>query len=146
MQNPIRFFMPMQKVPTVTHQEKRVALRGGKPVFYEGPELKDARAKLTAYLAKHRPDAPLDGPLKLKAAWMFPAEGAHEGGEYRTSRPDTDNLNKLLKDCMTRCGFWQDDAQVCFEIIVKLWSAGTPGILIEVTPLDRRYDSADVTR
>ena len=32
-------------------------------------------------------------------------------GEYRTTKPDTDNLQKLLKDCMTATGFWTDDAQ-----------------------------------
>ena len=28
--------------------------------------------------------------------------------EYRwkTSKPDTDNLIKMLKDCMTRTGYW----------------------------------------
>ena len=36
--------------PTVTHQEKQVRVAGGKPVFYEPPELKAARQKLVAYL------------------------------------------------------------------------------------------------
>ena len=34
------FFMAMV-LPTVTHQEKQVRVAGGKPVFYEPPELKD---------------------------------------------------------------------------------------------------------
>ena len=39
------FFMAMVP-PTVTHQEKQVRVAGGKPVFYEPPELKAARQKL----------------------------------------------------------------------------------------------------
>ena len=48
------FFMPMVP-PTVTHQEKKVTVVNGKPVFYEPPELKAARQKLIAHLAKHKP-------------------------------------------------------------------------------------------
>lgn len=52
----IEFFMPMKNPPTVTHQEKKIHVTGGKPYTYEPPELKEARAKLTAHLSKHRPD------------------------------------------------------------------------------------------
>ena len=54
----------------------------------------------------------------------------------RLNRPDTDNLQKLLKDCMTRVGFWRDDAQVCRETVTKRWTRTRPGIRIEVTQLD----------
>lgn len=40
--------------PTVTAQEHEVTVRKGKPAFYDPPEVKEARAKLTAYLAKHK--------------------------------------------------------------------------------------------
>ena len=58
------FFMPMIP-PTVTHQEKSLTVRNGKPATYEKPELKAARAKLEAHLSKHRPMAPLNGPVQL---------------------------------------------------------------------------------
>lgn len=50
----MEFFMPMVP-PTVTHQEKQVAVVNGKPRFYEPAELKAARAKLRAHLGRHRP-------------------------------------------------------------------------------------------
>ena len=37
------FFMPM-KPPTVTQQEHKVTAIGGKPIFYDPPELQAARA------------------------------------------------------------------------------------------------------
>ena len=50
-----------------------------------------------------------------------PAEGRPDGS-WRTSKPDTDNLEKALKDEMTRLHFWHDDAQVCSEIVEKFSS------------------------
>ena len=101
------FFMAMVP-PTVTHQEKQVRVAGGKPVFYEPPELKAARQKLVAYLGQHVPDEPYHCGVRLITKWCFP-RGKHLDGTYRLSKPDTDNLQKLLKDCMTKVGFWDDD-------------------------------------
>lgn len=124
----MEFFLPMIP-PTATHQEKRVRMVKGKPAFYDPPEVADARAKLTAYLAGYRPEAPLEGAVRLVVKWCFPLCGKHHDGEYRTTRPDTDNLQKLLKDCMTAVGFWKDDAQVASEVAEKFW-AEIPGIYI----------------
>ena len=51
------------------------------------------------------------------------------------TKPDTDNLQKLLKDCMTAEHFWTDDALVCSEITEKFW-ADTPGIWIHIEPVE----------
>ena len=123
----MEFFMPMIP-PTATHQEKQVRVVKGKPVFYDPPELASARSKLTAHLAGHRPERKLKGAVRLVVKWCFP-RGQHGDGEYRITKPDTDNLQKLLKDCMTAVGFWQDDAQAACEIVEKFW-AEVPGIYI----------------
>lgn len=129
----IEFFMPMIP-PTVTHQMHRVGTRNGKPIFYDSPELKDAREKLKAHLAKHRPESRFECGVRLTVRWLFPKGDTHCDGEYRITRPDTDNLQKLLKDCMTFCGFWKDDALVCSEIIEKFWAA-IPGIYVRIEPV-----------
>lgn len=130
----IEFFMPMDP-PTVTHQEKQVRVVNGKPVFYEPQKLKAARQKLTAHLAQHKPDKPLEGGVKLSVMWLFLPHNRHQKpGMYRTIKPDTDNLQKLLKDCMTVVGFWKDDAQVALEIVSKRWN-DIPGIHIEIEDL-----------
>ena len=51
----IEFFLPMQKIPTTTHQQKKVNVRFGKPIFYEPEDLKNARAKFESLLAQHVP-------------------------------------------------------------------------------------------
>ena len=131
----MQFFLPMYP-PTCTAQQHRVVARGkGKPAaFFDSPALADARAKLTANLAQHRPDTPLNGPIRLTVKWCFPATGKHKDGDWKVTKPDTDNLQKLLKDVMTRAGFWVDDARVCSEIVEKFW-ADVPGIWIRIETL-----------
>lgn len=108
--------------PTVTHQEKRIAHRGGKTVVYEDERLADAREKLRAHLAKHRPDKPFDGAVRLVTKWCYPTGGKHQSGEWKTTKPDTDNMIKLLKDCMAQEGFFKNDAIVASEITEKFWA------------------------
>ncbi len=131
----IEFFMPMHP-PTATHQEKCVRMVKGKPVFYDPPKVQAARSKLTAHLAAHRPQRPMEGTVRLVVKWCFPRKGRPDGA-YHTAKPDTDNLQKLLKDCMTAVGFWKDDAQVASEICEKFW-AEAPGIYIAVEDMDRQ--------
>ena len=132
----VQFFLAMVP-PTATHQEKQVRVVKGKPIFYEPAALKVARAKLMVHLAKYKPVEPLEGALQLVCKWCFPLDkgGRHRDGEYKTSKPDTDNLQKLLRDCMTAEHFWTDDALVCSEIAEKFW-ADTPGIWIHIEPVE----------
>lgn len=136
----VQFFLAMVP-PTATHQEKqaRVVKRNGKlvPQFYEPARVKAARAKLLDAVARYKPDTPMTGPVQLQVTWCFPLDkgGRHRNGEPKSSKPDTDNLQKLLKDCMTKAGFWWDDAQVCREIVEKFW-AEIPGLYIRVAEWD----------
>lgn len=126
----IEFFMHIIP-PTKTHQEKKVHIVKGKPVFYEPAELREVRLKLRAYLSLNKPEEKLSGALRLIVKWLFPIKGKHTNGEYKITRPDTDNLIKLLKDVMTEVGFWNDDAQVASEINEKFY-ADIPGIYIRI--------------
>ena len=127
------FFMKMNNVPTVTAQEHRVTVVKGKPIFYDSQRIKSAKALLTAHLKQHRPPIPYECGVRLRVSWLFP-RGKHKDGEYRTTKPDTDNLQKMLKDCMTLCGYWKDDALVASEICEKFW-AEVPGIYIRIEEL-----------
>ena len=117
------FFMAMIP-PTATAQEHKVAVRNGKPIFYDPPEVKAAKEKLIANLSKYR----------LITKWLFPNDGKHKNGEYKISKPDTDNLQKMFKDCMTKLDFWTDDQLVASEICEKFW-ADIPGIYVRIEEL-----------
>ncbi len=137
----IEFFLPMERVPTVTAQEHKVMVMNGKPRFYDPPELTAARTKLVGALARHKPPDRLTGPLELTVFWCF-LTGRHPDGAWKTTKPDTDNLQKLLKDCMTHVGFWEDDALVCREVVEKRWVTGSAkggtlsGIWISIRQLE----------
>ena len=120
--------------PTVTQQEHKITMVNGRPVFYDPPELKAAKEKLIGKLYKHRIMGPYRTGVRLFTKWCFPKGRNHENGEYRITKPDTDNLQKMLKDCMTLVGFWQDDALVASEITEKFW-ADVPGIYIRIEEL-----------
>lgn len=128
------FFMPMKKIPTTTHQQKKISTRGVKPVVYEPEQLKTARVKFMACLSKHVPAKKYTGAVRLVVKWCFPITGNHKDGEYKTTRPDTDNLIKLLKDCMTKLQFWTDDAIVASEINEKFYAV-LPGVYIRIEEL-----------
>lgn len=129
----MNFYLEMEP-PTVTAQMHKVTVRHGKPAFYDTVQLKQARAQFLAALKPEAPAEPLGGPVALTVSWHFPTK-SHRDGAWRVTRPDTDNLEKLLKDCMTAAGFWKDDAQVCVENVSKRWSRLRPGIGITVEEL-----------
>ena len=135
----MHFFIEMNP-PTATAQEKKVTVVGGKPRYYDPAPVKEARKKLTGKLIVHRPDTPLTGPVALTTLWLFPKGKSHKNGEWRSTKPDTDNLQKLLKDCMTKCGFWKDDAQVVRETVEKRWSDDPAGIYIEIEELEVAHE------
>jgi len=135
----MHFFIEMNP-PTATAQEKKVTVVGGKPRYYDPAPVKEARKNLTGRLIFHRPDVPLKGPLALTTLWLFPKGRNHKNGEWRSTKPDTDNLQKLLKDCMTKCGFWEDDAQVVRETVEKRWSDDPAGIYIEIEELEAAHE------
>ena len=130
----MNFFIAIDP-PTSTAQMKQVRVVNNKPIFYDPPAVKEARNMLSAYLAVHKPAKPLEGAISLRVIWLFPKGKTHKNGQWRTTKPDTDNLQKLLKDCMTRCGFWKDDAQVAREIVEKRWADDPSGIYIEIEEL-----------
>lgn len=128
MDDQLEFFLPMIP-PTVTHQEKQVNFKN--KTFYEPEELKQARSKLMGYLAKHKPIRKYRRMLRLYVKWCYPVRNGHKNGDYKHTKPDLDNAQKLLQDCMTDVGFWKDDAQIASLICEKFW-ADIPGIYIKI--------------
>ena len=133
------FFLKMIP-PTKTQQEHRIGkTRTGRLYMYEDRELKQIRQQYRDALRPFIPESPLQGPLRLVVKWLFPIRGkSHKHGDYKATRPDTDNLQKLLKDCMIKCGYWKDDALVASEICEKFYGE-IPGIWIRIEELDNGH-------
>lgn len=127
----LEFFVPMIP-PTITAQQAKARSSSRRP--YKPQELKNARLKLRDHIGRFAPDKPFDGPLRLVVKWCWPIRPGRRHGQYKHTRPDTDNLQKMLKDVMTELGFWTNDARVASEIVEKFW-ADPPGIYIAVEEL-----------
>ena len=133
----MRMFLSLDP-PTATAQERKVTIVNGKPVFFKPAKLKAAEEEIILNLLVHKPPVRLNGALELKVKWLFARGRLHKCNEWRITRPDTDNLQKMLKDCMTKVGFWNDDAQVVREVVEKRWiDDDFSGIDIEITELGR---------
>ena len=132
----ISFFIPGEP-PTVTAQQKGYSRKTGK--FYKKADLKDAEQKYMAYAYQARPERPIEGAVYLIVSFRFSVTGKHYDCEPKITRPDTDNMVKLLKDCLTRCGYWLDDAQVALETVGKYWRS-TPGISVVVQPWEEHVN------
>lgn len=81
----------------------------------------------------HKPESPLDCPLRVVMEFYFKRPKSH----YRTgkfshilkpdaptnhiTRPDSDNLAKMVKDALNKV-FWKDDSLVCDLHIKKIYS------------------------
>ena len=117
-----QFFMHFETMPKGTHQQRGVYVRNGKPHFYEKAIVKEARNEFMRELLPNRPKAPAQGPIMLKVTFYFDVKNRSLWGKPKTTKPDTDNYLKLLKDCMTEAGFWTDDALVVDEHVKKYYA------------------------
>ena len=127
--------------PTATAQQKGERVVGGYIHHYKKKNVAAAEAILRDALLSYVPAEPItDKPIRLYVLWEFPypkSAKKHQPGYCRNkiTRPDTDNLNKMLKDVMTDMGFWKDDALISLESIWKVWS-DEPGISIHIDELE----------
>lgn len=129
--------MALKSIPQTTHQQQQVRVVNGKPIFYEPDSLKQAREIFVSHLSKHKPEQTFMGNVRLIVKWCFPLSGEHHNGEYKSTKPDLDNLMKLLQDCMTELKFWKDDRFVVSLITEKFW-ADLPGVFIQIDELGKQ--------
>lgn len=127
----IRIWIPGEP-SRVTHQSgTRINRYGG---TYKTTQLVQWENELRKALEPCKPSIPIAGPVKLTVTWGFGTKNKKLLYCWKTTKPDTDNLMKTLKDVMSHIGFWIDDAQVACEICQKMW-VNNPGIRIEIVPL-----------
>jgi Holliday junction resolvase RusA-like endonuclease len=123
--------------PTATAQGKRCAIIGGKPLFFKSKAMKSAEAGYEALLLPFRPKTPLAGALRLTVVFVFPWRKSETKANLAKAylrhdvRPDLDNMEKALIDCLTRLQFFNDDAQVAEKATAKHWGH-FPGITITI--------------
>lgn len=103
---------------------------------FKTKELLEWEKRLAKGLASSRPDQPIESPVKLEVIFGYRASRKNKTGNWKVTRPDTDNSIKTIKDMMTRLGYWKDDSQVAYEICIKVWT-DDPAVIITVDELPK---------
>ena len=126
--------------PTVTSQEKgetikyKWIVRNGKRVsipyihHFEKPEVAKARSfytgRILIEMKKNKLKPPrFEGPCQGKIIFGFKARRKKDIGKLKDTKPDCDNMNKLLQDVLADIGFFKvGDQQIGDLTVIKLWS------------------------
>ena len=124
-------------LPKGTAQQKGEAIRykaNGQPYIqhYKKDKVTAMRTEFILRMKKHAPKVPTEKPVRLIVFLCFDIQDKKLWGKYKTKRPDCDNYVKELKDAMTDCGFWKDDAQVADLRVVKTYAEkGSIAVTVE---------------
>lgn len=130
--------------PRATAQERRAKRTAYGVKFYDPDSVKDAKEWYRIGLLKHRPEEPIQGPVAISVWYEYGTDDKKKIGTWKTTRPDTDNLIKALKDTMTDLEFWDDDSQVADERIRKKWTTKErAGVTIVIDTLKEREEPED---
>lgn len=100
------------------------------------------KAAIRLMAAQQRSGGLMSGPLRVDLEFVFPRQSSRVWKSkpmprYRkTTKPDRDNLDKLVMDALKGV-LWIDDNQVCAGSIDKWHAAGgePPHVLITVTEI-----------
>jgi Holliday junction resolvase RusA-like endonuclease len=142
----IKIFIPGQPQGKERARSRIITSRSGKQfTSHYTPSKTRAHEKRIAQLAAEAMQRRMiiDGPveLELKMAFEVPAswpqwkrDMALRGEIVPTVKPDSDNIEKSIKDGMNKI-VWLDDCQVTETRKMKFY-AERPGVLVYVTPLN----------
>lgn len=112
----------------------RPFLRGGAPRVYLPQTAAPWQDCIALAVKPFLPPEPVEGAVDVRATFFFQRPQSHYGTgknakklkesapKHCTRKPDVDNLEKALTDCLTHCGVWKDDAQVVDIRIRKRWA------------------------
>jgi len=129
----IEFSEPFD-IPSSTPQQRGMTRTGN----YPRQGLKYARAAWKALLEKHAPVKKMEGPVSLFALLWYHTADKKNDGKFKTTRPDSTNILKLIEDTMTACGYWHDDNQVAVSYIKRCWTLSASHIEIYAETLEEK--------
>lgn len=131
-------------IPTkATHQSSLRIMKSKSGRMFVG---KFAKSSINAWIKefelhilKHKPTNPWDGPVSVYIEFRFPWNKSApkkylNREEWKTTRPDLDNMEKVILDSLTRTGFIVDDSIICYKTTSKKHS-NNPGITIKLTQI-----------
>lgn len=89
----------------------------------------------TLMLAEFINSRPVNGPIRepviVNMLAMFPHKDPKKWGTPHAVRPDKDNVEKAVLDCLVRAGVLKDDSLVCGGSFTKIW-AQRGGLYVQI--------------
>lgn len=114
--------LTMDQIPKGTAQQKRY--NGRTRVYFKSQRLQQTEDFYLNELRSYAPTSPITGAVSLSIDFDYFTPTKKRRGKWKTTRPDVDNIAKLLIDCMTKLGFWVDDSQVARLRVSKHYAEG----------------------
>lgn len=132
---------------TTAQQHKRIfRTKAGRMFLGTDSKGRATESELASIFLSKQPPAsfPRDLPVVLEIEFRYPYRKSEKKSVVKegapiphTSKPDLDNLCKGTADVLTRCGFWNDDAQIFDIRLTKLYAA-VPGIRLKIIALNEK--------
>nr|DAF47838.1 MAG TPA: Endodeoxyribonuclease RusA [Siphoviridae sp. ctJjf17] len=123
----------MDEVPKTTAQQKKFSTKT--KTFYKTSKIKQSEYLLVRALSGKQPRKTYNTPIELSVTWLFPHTKKSKDGERKGTRPDLDNLQKLLQDIMCKLGYYKDDSLITDLTIKKRWHRHS-GLIIEIKEVE----------
>lgn len=114
------FYIHLETMPKGTAQQKRYDGRRG--IYFKSKTLIETEKTFHTALYPYRPKKPTERPVRVCLRFFFDVKDKKKWGRPKTTMPDIDNYCKAFLDQMTKCGYWEDDAQVYCLKAEKYWS------------------------
>ena len=130
----LKFFTPIAVVPRTTAQQKKFSTKTKR--FYETGKVKNSKATLQRALSGFQPKQEYKTGIRLKVVWIFKPTQKSKDGERKATRPDLDNLQKLLQDVMCDMKFYKDDGLITDLEVSKRWHKNS-GLYIEIEEVEK---------
>jgi endodeoxyribonuclease rusA len=130
----LKFFTPIAVVPRTTAQQKKFSTKT--KTFYNTGNLKKSKVTLQRALSGFQPKQEYTTGIRLKVVWIFEPTQKSKNGERKATRPDLDNLQKLLQDVMCEMKFYKDDGLITDLEVSKRWHKNS-GLYIEIEEVEK---------
>ena len=129
----MKFYVKMDEVPKTTAQQKKFSTKT--KTFYKTSKIKQSEYLLVRALSGKQPRKTYETPIELSVTWLFPHTKKSKDGERKGTRPDLDNLQKLLQDIMCKLGYYKDDSLITDLKVKKRWHRHS-GLIIEINEVE----------
>jgi Holliday junction resolvase RusA-like endonuclease len=140
-------------LPPPTHQAALRVLKNKSGKMFIG---KQSNSKASQWMKafkllirQHKPNKPMDGPLRMSINFAYPLLKEHEGKHEviaKITRPDCDNLVKSVLDCLVDEGFLVDDSRIVHLNVYKCHHYYGPFVdVIATTEVENPWKRPDGT-